>query len=271
MDWSLDRPGLTSGFMPAKIAGELDFLCVHLYPEQGKLDEALQKLAGFSVGKPVVIEETFPLKCGMDEFAQFIQRSEKTACGWIGFYWGKPPEELRRSPEMKDALLLGWLDFFVSRGSNRAAAALAVQMDKLKQLGARFTLDDDHRLIGVNLGERKVVDADLVHVRGLPHLRELDLTRTRITGAGLAHVQDLPALTQLFLTDTQVDDSGIAHLKGMQKLALIGLSGTRISDAALEHLRELTALRRLFCLGTSVTEAGAEKLQRALPHCQITR
>lgn len=115
VDWSLERPGLTSGFVPQKIADDLDFLCVHLYPENGKLDEALQTLAGFSVGKPVVIEETFPLKCSLEEFARFIRHSEKNACGWIGFYWGKPPEELRRSKELKDVLLLGWLDFFARK------------------------------------------------------------------------------------------------------------------------------------------------------------
>jgi hypothetical protein len=60
VDWSLDRPGLTSGFVPAKIADDIDFLCVHLYPEKGKLDKAFETLAGFSVGKPVVIEGTYP-------------------------------------------------------------------------------------------------------------------------------------------------------------------------------------------------------------------
>ncbi|HKB37367.1 MAG TPA: cellulase family glycosylhydrolase, partial [Gemmataceae bacterium] len=29
--WSLDRKGLTSGFVPEKIVADLDFLCVHLY------------------------------------------------------------------------------------------------------------------------------------------------------------------------------------------------------------------------------------------------
>lgn len=120
VDWSLDRPGLTSGFVPERIADKLDFLCVHLYPEKGKVDEAIQTLTGFSIGKPVVIEETFPLKCSMGEFAKFIERSEKHACGWIGFYWGKPPEELRQSKEFKDLLLKGWLDFFVSKAKDRA-------------------------------------------------------------------------------------------------------------------------------------------------------
>jgi len=119
VDWSLDRPGLTSGFVPDVIVGDLDFLSVHIYPETGKLDEALKTLQGFSVGKPVVIEETFPLKCSREEFAEFLTRSEEHSAGWIGFYWGKPPEELRGSTEIGDLLLLGWLDEFMSRAKGR--------------------------------------------------------------------------------------------------------------------------------------------------------
>lgn len=113
VDWSLDRPGLTSGFVPNKIADDLDFLCVHLYPEKNKVDEALKTLEAFAaVGKPVVIEETFPLKCSMQEFGQFIEGSKKHASGWIGFYWGKPPEELRKGKTIGDAVMLAWLEFF---------------------------------------------------------------------------------------------------------------------------------------------------------------
>lgn len=113
VDWSLDRPGLTSGFVPEKIAGDLDFLCVHVYPKAKKVDEALETLKEFSVvGKPVVIEETFPLQCSMEEFKRFIVESEQHAAGWIGFYWGKTPAELRRGNTIADALLLQWLEFF---------------------------------------------------------------------------------------------------------------------------------------------------------------
>ena len=35
--WSLDRPGITSGFVPMEIVSELDFIAVHLYPEKGKV------------------------------------------------------------------------------------------------------------------------------------------------------------------------------------------------------------------------------------------
>jgi hypothetical protein len=120
LDWSLDRRGLTCGFVPGKIADDLDFISVHIYPETGKVEEALKTLAGFSVGKPVVIEETFPLKSSMDEFGQFIGKSKKHASGWIGFYWGRPPGELRKSRTIPDALMLGWLEVFEE---NRARMA----------------------------------------------------------------------------------------------------------------------------------------------------
>jgi hypothetical protein len=117
VDWSLDRKGhLTSGFVPEKIVDELDFLCVHIYPEKGKVDEALKTLAGFALGKPVVVEETFPLRCSIKELADFIDRSKKYAAGWIGFYWGKPPEELRKSRTIADAITQRWLEWFVKKG-----------------------------------------------------------------------------------------------------------------------------------------------------------
>ena len=55
---------------------------MQLYPKAKKVDEALETLQGFAVGKPVVIEETFPLQCSMKEFTRFIDESEKTAAGW---------------------------------------------------------------------------------------------------------------------------------------------------------------------------------------------
>jgi len=113
VDWSLDRPGLTSGFLPAKVAPAVDFLCVHLYPTRGKVDDAIKTLEGFAAaGKPVVIKETFPLSCGVEEFEAFLRRSKNHAAGWVGFYWGKTPEELKRSKTIADAMMLGWLEIF---------------------------------------------------------------------------------------------------------------------------------------------------------------
>ena len=116
--WSLDRPGLTSGFVPDKIANDLDFIAIHIYPEKGKVDEAIETVKGFAtVGKPVVIEETFILKCGTDELEQFIDRSREHATGWIGFYWGKTPDEIRPAKTIPEALTLSWLELFQKKTS----------------------------------------------------------------------------------------------------------------------------------------------------------
>lgn len=101
-----------SGFDPAKSTGDLDFISAHLYPEKDQIEKTLKTLTRYAVGKPVLIEETFPLKCSIEEFEEFIAGSKKTAAGWIGFYWGQPPEELRRSKTIGDVLTLQWLEFF---------------------------------------------------------------------------------------------------------------------------------------------------------------
>ena len=119
VDWSLDRPGLRSGFVPDKIAPDLDFLCVHLYPKKDELAKDLETLRGFAVGKPVLIEETFPLKCSVAEFGKFVDESRGAASGWIGFYWGKTLEECRRGKTIPDAMMAGWLEYFQKQARPR--------------------------------------------------------------------------------------------------------------------------------------------------------
>lgn len=120
--WSLDRPGRTSGFVPGEMAQEIDFVSVHLYPNRGKVAESLDTLVGFAVGKPVLIEETFPLRAGAEEFARFVDESQTHAAGWIGFYWGRTPAECRESTEIGDKLMLAWLEYFSAHEHARRGA-----------------------------------------------------------------------------------------------------------------------------------------------------
>ena len=110
--WSLDRPGLTSGFDPKKVAGQLDFIAMHLYPKTGERKKAIDTLKGFQVGKPVVIEEIFPLKCSLKELSAFRKESKDLAAGWIGFYWGETPAELRKKKTIAAAITAQWLEWF---------------------------------------------------------------------------------------------------------------------------------------------------------------
>jgi hypothetical protein len=119
VDWSLERPGLTSGFVPQRIADLLDILCVHLYPEQGKLDEAVRTLTAFAAaGKPLLVEETFPLRCSPAELEEVMKRSERQVVGWLGFYWGHSLEELRQANDLQSVLIRGWLELFRRRAQS---------------------------------------------------------------------------------------------------------------------------------------------------------
>jgi hypothetical protein len=117
VDWSLDRPGLQSGFVPQKVCEPLDFVAVHIYPETGKLDEAIETLRGFDIGKPVVIEETFGLKCSAEDWGKFVEASKPHAAGWVGFYWGKPPAEYKEAKTIGEAITGAWLAEFERRAA----------------------------------------------------------------------------------------------------------------------------------------------------------
>ena len=105
-------PGAKSAFRDPDVSAPLDFLCVHYYPRAGKLDDDLAILKLYDIGKPLVIEEIFPLWADVETTEEFIRRSRKYANGWISFYWGKTPEEYDKTPGTKAALIGGWLRHF---------------------------------------------------------------------------------------------------------------------------------------------------------------
>lgn len=129
VDWSLDRPGLTSGFVPQKVTEKLDFLAIHLYPKASKVDEALETLRGFQIGKPVIVEETFPLSCSLDEMDSFMDRSHDQCAGWISFFWGKMPEEYDAKNSIADAITSQWLARFSTRMTSLTVAETSSKED----------------------------------------------------------------------------------------------------------------------------------------------
>jgi hypothetical protein len=109
--------GCLSGFEIRTVAPVLDFVSVHIYPEKGKVGDATAILGQFAVGKPVVIEETFPLTCSESELREFLLESRQYACGWIGHYNGESVsklETLRQSGKITagQSLWLEWLRIF---------------------------------------------------------------------------------------------------------------------------------------------------------------
>lgn len=101
-------------FYSPNVGKRLDFVAVHFYPQKGEVEKALKALKAYEIGKPLVIEEMFPLKCGVDELAAFISKSADHVDGWISFYWGTTAEELnaKDNPTIGEAITASWLNRF---------------------------------------------------------------------------------------------------------------------------------------------------------------
>ncbi len=117
LPWSREWKHL-SGFLPQTVAPELDFISVHIYPDRAKPDEAMECLRQFAVGKPIVIEETFPLSCDIPQLEEFLRASREFACGWIGHYDGNSLAALDESARAQrltptQAVYREWLRLFV--------------------------------------------------------------------------------------------------------------------------------------------------------------
>ena len=115
--WAHVWPNAKPFFYSPEVGENLDFASVHFYPEKGKVEKALTALKVYDVDKPLVVEEMFPLKCGIDEMEQFIDGSREIADGWISFYWGKTPEEYAAEDGgIAAAIKKKWLESFRAKG-----------------------------------------------------------------------------------------------------------------------------------------------------------
>jgi hypothetical protein len=123
--WALVWPKAEPLFYSKEVSGNLDFVSLHFYPKRGEVDKALTALAVYNIGKPMVIEEMFPLNCSVAELDQFIQGSKSLADGWLGFYWGKTIAEYKQGKGgIAEAITLDWLEYFAKQtpGDLRPAA-----------------------------------------------------------------------------------------------------------------------------------------------------
>ncbi|NQV05287.1 hypothetical protein HQ535_01960, partial [bacterium] len=104
---------------------------------------------------------------------------------------------------------------------------------ELKKLGCRFP---KRPVVSLTLG-RRVGDADLVHLKGLPNLRELRFEETRVSNAGLVHLKDLPGLQTLGLMGRAIrkklTGKGLLHLKDLKSLRSLRLAWIPVNDAEL--------------------------------------
>ncbi len=110
--WVHTFPKAKPLFYSKEVAANLDFASVHFYPKRGEVDKALTALSTYDIGKPLVIEEMFPLHCNMKELAVFIDASRKIVDGYLGFYWGKTIDQYKENTDLPSVLTKSWLKYF---------------------------------------------------------------------------------------------------------------------------------------------------------------
>jgi len=115
--WAYTFPKAKPLFYSKEVGENLDFVSVHFYPKKGEVNKALTALAVYDVGKPLVIEEVFPLYCGEEEFDVFVDKSRDIVDGYVGFYWGKTIDEYSQpNVGIAGAIMRNWLEYFRAKG-----------------------------------------------------------------------------------------------------------------------------------------------------------
>jgi hypothetical protein len=115
--WALVWPNAKPLFYSKEVSENLDFASVHFYPKKGEVEKALTALAVYNIGKPLVVEEMFPLSCSVEELEAFIDGSVNIADGWISFYWGTSIEDYAKGDHgLAGAITKNWLEHFRAKG-----------------------------------------------------------------------------------------------------------------------------------------------------------
>jgi hypothetical protein len=97
----------------------------------------------------------------------------------------------------------------------------------------------------------------------LPHLTELDLTRTAVTDAGLKKlVAAAPYLSRLSLEGTAVTDAGLKHLAQAKRLRGLILTGTRVANEGVAQLADNERLEEIWLDRTAITDDVAQSLSK---------
>ena len=99
--WAQIWPKAKPVFYSPEASKHFDFVSIHVYPGKDRVAEAIAALAVYDIGKPLVVEETFPLECSIQEMDQFIDGGKERVDGWISHYFGHTIEEHEKGAEPK--------------------------------------------------------------------------------------------------------------------------------------------------------------------------
>jgi len=117
-------------FYSPSVGQHLDFVAVHFYPRRNEVGKAIHALQAYELGKPIIVEEMFPLKCSVEELVEFVRRSAVHVDGWFSFFWGETDTELRtrQGRTIGDTITAAWLERF--RSMSQRIQAQEIEPDR---------------------------------------------------------------------------------------------------------------------------------------------
>jgi hypothetical protein len=110
--WAFVWPNAKPVFYTDQTKEHLDFVSIHVYPKSGELAAELKALATYDLGKPLVIEEFFPLGCTIDELDTFIDAADERVDGWMSHYFGHTIDEHRAGSEPAGPMVAKFLEYW---------------------------------------------------------------------------------------------------------------------------------------------------------------
>lgn len=114
--WAFVWPNAKPVFYSPKALPHLDFVSIHVYPKSGKLEQELAALSTYALGKPLVIEETFPLTCSIQELGRFMDAGTNRVQGWISHYFGHTIAEHKAGAKPGGQAVAEFLEFWRDKG-----------------------------------------------------------------------------------------------------------------------------------------------------------
>jgi hypothetical protein len=107
------------------------------------------------------------------------------------------------------------------------------------------TLRQKPQVVVLQMANPDVNDETLENLKGMDHLRELDLSGTAITDQGLAIVAALPQLKTLRIARTKITDDGFRmYLLSRETLVHLDLTSTQVKGKTKREWKKLNPEKR---------------------------
>jgi hypothetical protein len=127
----------------------------------------------------------------------------------------------------------------------------------LRALGVKLDRDRHDRVTAVAVAGAGIVNDDLIHFKGLPHLEVIDLDGSGIDDLGLIHLRQLPSVARVYAGNTKISDAGLESLALIEKLEVLDLTATQVTGPGAAYL---VAAENLLVLNLSHNRLGEDAL-----------